>query len=67
MCEAASCNTVANVVDAILNDVNMTSFHIKTATSVTQNKVDHRNQLDLLHARLEHASLSKIKLVNAEY
>ncbi|XP_021860795.1 uncharacterized protein [Spinacia oleracea] len=57
-----SCNTVDSLID-----VHMTSLPNKTATSVSQPKGDSRNKLDLLHVRLGHASLSKMKFVNAEY
>ncbi|XP_056695641.1 uncharacterized protein [Spinacia oleracea] len=57
-----SCNTVDSVID-----VHMIRVPNKPATSVSQPKGDSRNKLDLLHARLGHPSLSKMKFVDDEY
>lgn len=61
------CNIVAHINDSAKNDVNMASLPNKTATSMTQTKIDHKSQLELIHARLGHPSLSKMRHVNAEY
>lgn len=62
-----SCNTVAHIGDDGVNGVNVTSLPNKITTSMTQTKVAHRSQLDLIHVRLGHPSLSKMRHVNDEY
>ena len=49
-----------------VNDVNMLSLPNKTPTSVSQNKGNSRTQLDLLHDRLGHPSLSKMKHIDVD-
>ncbi|XP_056698361.1 uncharacterized protein [Spinacia oleracea] len=64
---AYGCNAAANVVEDVVTDMHTSVLPNKTATSLFQSKVDNRNKLDLLHARLGHPSLSKMKFVNAAY
>ncbi|XP_056688780.1 uncharacterized protein [Spinacia oleracea] len=62
-----SCNTVGSVPDVNKIDENEVVLPSKTATGVSQAKELDRNKLHMLHARLGHPSLSKMKCVNSEF
>ncbi|XP_056685295.1 uncharacterized protein [Spinacia oleracea] len=61
------CNTVANVISHDVSNVPRLRLPNKTATSIGQSKIDTQGQLDLLHARLGHPSLTKMKHMSAEH
>lgn len=61
------CHRVENVNNGDDSDVHVHSLPNKTATSMLKSKIDSKNQLDLLHARLGHPSVSKMKYVSVEW